>query len=559
MCGDGFACVEGVCKSACNPPCAADQVCAGAGRCTPAVDGSTDASPGSEVGADGHSMADVPIDAAAAADTAEDSSTNPVDGADGPTSLSCPDPGGETLNGSFIVRNDIDVATLSRYSVITGDLTIDQGLSTVSLPTLTKVNGTIKAEMISTLERVEMPALRSTGGLRFYRNPKLSGVSFDCVASTGPIRVEGNALMKTLVLPSLTTAGHELVVEFASPSLIDLPRLGETSGLIHLYATTIRLPSLKRGADFRFGIGSDLDLSNMVEVKGMSIVATGSVKVTLNPSLNVIQTVAEGDLVFQGNAGGQLTIVGLETAEDMWIYGAVHLPDLRSAGLLRLVSTAGNAPSLPKLGEITGVSTVELVADLTLPGLRQAQDLSICTYGPARFAAPELTSARTVSLCGRRLTDLGPAPPTELNVSLPKLAKVAQLSIEASEATIDLSGLGEVGAGGVTLIFSKAVSMPGVTAGLSLPALKTVGGSLKVFNSGTLNLQLGALMSVGGAFEIQQPMSGAVEASMLQSLGGRLFVWDQSGAFCSFCRSTQARLGLVSATCQFGGNPTQCP
>jgi hypothetical protein len=36
ICRPGFMCVDGRCVSPCNPPCKADQVCAGLGKCVPA-------------------------------------------------------------------------------------------------------------------------------------------------------------------------------------------------------------------------------------------------------------------------------------------------------------------------------------------------------------------------------------------------------------------------------------------------------------------------------------------------------------------------------------------
>jgi hypothetical protein len=36
ICGPGMVCTEGKCVSPCNPPCPADKVCAGFGKCVPA-------------------------------------------------------------------------------------------------------------------------------------------------------------------------------------------------------------------------------------------------------------------------------------------------------------------------------------------------------------------------------------------------------------------------------------------------------------------------------------------------------------------------------------------
>jgi hypothetical protein len=82
---------------------------------------------------------------------------------------------GETLQGSFDIRNEIDIARFQPVRTITGNLTINMpGLSSVTLPNLETVQGELIISTNPELSSISFPAL-DTIGIRLIvtQNPSL--------------------------------------------------------------------------------------------------------------------------------------------------------------------------------------------------------------------------------------------------------------------------------------------------------------------------------------------------------------------------------------------------
>jgi hypothetical protein len=163
------------------------------------------------------------------------------------------------FQGTFVIQNQLDVATIAPYCEITGNLTIGAvGLTSVSLPLLQKVGGilglhgdltsvslpslgyslgvladaqslptlslpalTFADALFITYSAISMPALKTLSKLSLTQVPSadLSGL----VSVSGDVGI--CAALTTLTVPSLATIGGELGLGQTSLATLSMPAL----------------------------------------------------------------------------------------------------------------------------------------------------------------------------------------------------------------------------------------------------------------------------------------------------------------------------------------------
>lgn len=419
----GTACTPGE-SIACTGPgaCAGFQVCAGDGAGFEACvcDGATTttSSSSSSVTSGGSTSATGGgtggVGGMGTTSSADASSSSVSSSTGGPVCMN-------VFMGSFTIQNTLDIATITPYCEITGDLTASgAGLTDITLPNLQKIGGKFSATSTVDLQTLGLPALESVG---------------TTITAGGP-----QTVLKTVDLGSLQSA-----------TLVELSRS----------VTTVDLHSLTSG-DVQLSLGGGGILSGNPTLD-LPLLTVGSILVTTTG------TVSAPNL--------QHTNVAPD-ARPIWIKAAsVNLASLESAGTLILNVTS--AVSLPNLQTIpVAVLANQHKLSITATG---ALTLPLLTEVQGDFVAAGVTS---VSLPLLKAIDGGATFTTSGAVSVPKLTNIGKhMYATPAGSDLELSGgmtsfqaplLTEIGA-----VVSGSLLIEGVAfATLDLPALKAIHDNL---------------------------------------------------------------------------------
>jgi hypothetical protein len=122
------------------------------------------------------------------------------------------------LQGSFAIQNTIDVASLTPYSEITGDLVLNAaGITSISLPNLCKVDGFVHGTAAN-LITLDLPALTSVSGLG---------------GNGGGLQVLNLDALTNLNAPSLASAPMGVAINVGPSATITLSSL--TGSILDFY------------------------------------------------------------------------------------------------------------------------------------------------------------------------------------------------------------------------------------------------------------------------------------------------------------------------------------
>ncbi len=111
---------------------------------------------------------------------------------------------GPVVEGNYTIENSVDAALLAGVETITGDLTILSGVTTLELPDLIEVYGTIYVIDNTTLELVSFPALDFAGGVDIeYAELLVDLDGFATMTTTYYFYVYGNFSLESIDLPTL--------------------------------------------------------------------------------------------------------------------------------------------------------------------------------------------------------------------------------------------------------------------------------------------------------------------------------------------------------------------
>ncbi|MDX2050807.1 MAG: hypothetical protein SFV15_00355 [Polyangiaceae bacterium] len=382
-------------------------------------------------------------------------------GAGGSAPIVCTGP---TLDGSFVIHNSLDVASIANIGTITGSLQIDApGLSTISLP-----------------------ALCSAGAIEELTAPDLTTLDLSGLKTVNGFAVTG-APLATIELGNLVHAG-DLSVSLTGP--LDLPKL-ETAGAIFPWGiSTLTAPKLRSAG----GVFVDSSVAS-AEAPVLEQVGDLNLQLNANSSVAFPSLVTAGNMILKAPTQSlgfpKLTSVTQGIAIDASGTGqSFSFPLLTSTGGSFSVAGATSL-SFPLLASTGGSFSVAGVASLSLPALATiGGDASIHAQGTSLFVFPQL-----VSVVG----DLNLVP-EGASMSFPKLKSVHRLgSIVGTGDSSQLISFGaletltwwaEYGIGGD----GGAIEVT-LAGKFSAPALKHVAFGL--FIGGVSDLDLSGLQSTG--------------------------------------------------------------
>ena len=150
-----------------------------------------------------------------------------------------------TIEGSITLENSLDVAAMANTCVVTGNMVIGDGLTSLTLARLEAVGGDILVSGRS-LTDVSLPLLATVGARFFLQDlPALATLSLPALRTVGTLLVHGTPLLDAISVPSLVSA-EGFNITSVGPTLISAPLL-ETLGDFSLFetgVTSLSLPEL---------------------------------------------------------------------------------------------------------------------------------------------------------------------------------------------------------------------------------------------------------------------------------------------------------------------------
>lgn len=286
-----------------------------------------------------------------------------------------------TLQGNFTIINSMDIAQLSPYRCIAGDLTVDANGLTVSLPDLRQIGGQLTMYYPATLDLPalttivgaaqiytpwNLPSLKTTGDLTLKAGTAPSGNNFPALTTAGEVTMATNVTAPLLAqvdgiqldgaltdvsLPGLTTIGNGGLASAGLPDglNIDLPALttaGGVSGYITVGNQNLNVPNLQSACVLMFT--GDIDVSLPALANVVDLVVTGQVKSVSAP---VLATMYGYLNLYSTQNLTTLSLPALATSAGIAIYNnssvltQVSFPALTSAGSLLNVY---QNPALPQ-------------------------------------------------------------------------------------------------------------------------------------------------------------------------------------------------------------------
>lgn len=127
---------------------------------------------------------------------------------------------GPVIEGNYTIDNTVDAALLAGVETITGDLTINSGVTTLDVPDLLEVYGTVYVYS-ATLETLSFGALGTVGGLEVAGTEVLYDLSgFSALTSAYSLNVTGNYVLESADLPGLAVG--DAAVFYDNDALLSL-------------------------------------------------------------------------------------------------------------------------------------------------------------------------------------------------------------------------------------------------------------------------------------------------------------------------------------------------
>jgi hypothetical protein len=304
------------------------------------------------------------------------------------------------LQGSFTIANAIDVATLSTYCEITGDLSINApGLSEISLPALQTVGGNITGapatNQVPDLIRLDLPALSSvqrldveasaletvtltnltTFSLLTLSSPQLATVDVSSMASVPNANITISGAIGgplSVTFPNLTNGN----LYIQAGGAVAAPKL--TAGLVSISASSVDLSALQTSASLSVSVsgnGSEtVSFPNLTSAGAAYVTAPPEAVVSM-PALKSIGstgalTGADVNAPLLATVGGNLSINIQATS--------LNLPALTSAGAIELGYDAqsGKCPSTDGGTSQASIGDPNLVS-LNLPLLANVGNVNV--------------------------------------------------------------------------------------------------------------------------------------------------------------------------------------
>ncbi len=150
-----------------------------------------------------------------------------LDGLDGQDGQDGQDGGGGGLDfgtlieGNYTIDNTVDAALLAGVETITGDLTINNGVTNLDVPDLIEVYGTIYIVDNTTLESVSFGSLTSAYGLDVEYSELLVDLGgFSSLTTVTNLYLDSNYVLESADLPGLAVLEYTTISN--NPSLLSI-------------------------------------------------------------------------------------------------------------------------------------------------------------------------------------------------------------------------------------------------------------------------------------------------------------------------------------------------
>ncbi|MGI6683121.1 MAG: SUMF1/EgtB/PvdO family nonheme iron enzyme [Myxococcota bacterium] len=431
-----------------------------------------------------------------------------TDHQDGTATLSCPDgtsftfnisvDDGDILEGSFIINNHIDIATINKYREVEGDVVIAvDGLDDIMLPNLQRIGRNLKI-VGTTLLHVNLPALERVE-LDVQITSKLSQLGLPALQFVGgAFNMSGTAL-GVLLLEQLHTLGTLNIGANNQLNFISLPSLDKCSNINVRdipFAMGISFPLLTTLHDLDI---TDTGLTSFQHdslTTAAQIVVHGAELVSF--SMPALQTLS-GILNLHGEKLESINLNSLTTAHSMFIVGKM----MASLAMPALQLLTGDLD----LG--TNFASVELDALHTITG-----DLRINSMQMTTFSLSGLRSAGEIEILGYCTDD---NDQTWLTVGRLEVVSLPELAGTLNKLKID-------GAGECTTSSSLSRG-PGLKS-IHLPKVSRISNIYVGYNSGLELLDLPTISPVTQSVFIHHNPS--LPQCLIEDLENRVG-WTQPG------------------------------
>lgn len=376
------------------------------------------------------------------------------------------------LNGSLTLSGNIsDLTPLTCLKSVSGSIVISGlGVSELTLPNLTELDGRLDLENLPALSAIRADALKTIGGLTVDQDPHLQLIS-------------ASALMQSLAASGIRVARSGSASSGALA--LHFPVLTNTAGDLSLS----NLPSLSRVGDFnqlsvvggRLSIDSDDALLNLDDIANLK-------QVGLDISVTNSQALARIRLPFLNKVGAQtnasLTFDELPALDTLSLPnlpqtpspGAFHFSNsgAAAAGPLTLDCSSLKAVNAPLL-----IRSVANLGALSFPALTTTTDLTLTSNAAlSSLALPALVTTTSVTvqddpsltsiavpLLAKSSTVTVQNAPRLKGLSLPTLTQCDTLTVKNDDLVSNLSA-GVLAKGGTITVQSNAS-----LASVALPAL----------------------------------------------------------------------------------------
>ncbi len=368
-----------------------------------------------------------------------------------------------------------DTSGLACLERVDGGLFVeDTLLSSVSLPALDRVGGTIAFRRNDALTEIDLPDLDRVGSFVVNGNNLLTAFELPVLERTDErFGLYYHELLETVGVPRLTNVDGDLVL-IGMPALkpLDFPALERVGGLVDM------------GSSFPF----EVSFPSLVEVGGFDgfYAPTGI-------SLPELTTVTES-FSFYGAAMGDLVLPKLETVGQRF---QIQQDD---------GTTSVSAPALVSIGDDLVLYETSVLTSIDLPVLTSTSDVNLRYNDALQGLALDVTTLDSIRL--------------ELNGSfgsleLPLLQQLGEGFLRGTGPTLDLRSLTTV-TGDFWVRFSGVVTP-------ELAALETVGGQFNLDGASILDPNLGNLRSVG-RLDVGSDALQTLSLPSLTTVGEFLFV-----------------------------------
>ena len=200
--------------------------------------------------------------------------------------------------GSFVVSNCrlLRELRLPAVTTMTGSITVTAGdsqylyLTTVSMPGLVSIAGSIALSRLPLLRDLALEALRSVkGSFTLSRNSGLRSAALPNLNSSGAVSVQDNSALALVSLPNLAKAGAITFKSNAALTSLSMRRLAEASALTITNCNSLRtlagLDTLTK-LPGRLTISSNAQLMCIKSLGNVTHIG-GTLTVTGNPELHI--------------------------------------------------------------------------------------------------------------------------------------------------------------------------------------------------------------------------------------------------------------------------------